>query len=119
MQLRRGDLINKIPQNVIDLAKKLALKSTMKHKIGAVIYNKKKIIGVGYNRWLIIGNYNCNKYNRHSIHAEIDAMLGCDKRELYGSSIYIYRKNGRLAKPCNVCMEHILKSGISNIYWSE
>ena len=89
----------------------------MKHKIGAVIYNKKKIIGVGYNRWLIIGNY--NKHSRHSIHAEIDAMLGCDKRELYGSSIYIYRKNGRLAKPCNVCMEHILKSGISNIYWSE
>lgn len=101
------------------LAEKQALKSTMKHKIGAVIYNKKGIINSGYNRWLVVGgNFKNYCKSRYSIHSEQDALLGCDLRELWGSSIYVYRENGNLAKPCKHCESLLLSHGIKNIYWS-
>ena len=91
----------------------------MRHKIGAVIYNKKGIINSGYNRWLIVGgNFNRYKNSRYSIHAETDAIFGCNLRELWGSSIYVYRENGNLAKPCNHCMANLITHGVKNIFWS-
>lgn len=109
----------KIPIEVKQLAEKQALKSTMKHKIGAVIYNKKGIINSGYNRWLVVGgNFKNYCKSRYSIHSEQDALLGCDLRELWGSSIYVYRENGNLAKPCKHCESLLLSHGIKNIYWS-
>jgi deoxycytidylate deaminase len=109
-------IIPRIPIKIIELAKKQAAKSTMRHKIGSVIYKKNNIISCGYNRWLSIGS-NGPKY-RYSIHSEADCLLGCSLNELWGSSIYVHRLNGGLAKPCKNCMALLLSHGIQHVYWS-
>lgn len=106
----------KIPTEVRLLAEKQAMKSTMRHKIGSVIYKKNSIINSGYNRWLSIGS--TTSKHRYSIHSEADCLLGCSLHELWGSSIYVHRLNGGLAKPCKNCMALLLSHGIQHVYWS-
>lgn len=108
----------KIPDEIKSLAEKLAMKSQVRHKMSAVIYNKKGVINTGYNRWLYKGTRK-RAYGKYSIHAEIDCMLGVSKQEMIGASIYIYRQRGNLAKPCLHCMHQLIKNGVTNIYWSE
>lgn len=108
--------MKKIPSYIQLLAQKQSLKSTMRHKIGSVIYNKHGVINTGYNRWLSIGNSSYK--TRYSIHSEIDCLTGCSLDELWGSSIYIHRSNGGLAKPCKHCMASLISNGIAHIYWS-
>lgn len=94
---------------------KLCMKSDMRYKLSAIIYdNKGRVINSDYNRWLRIGK---DRF-RSSIHAEQGAIIGCSRSELWGSSIFVYRKNGRMAKPCPICMSMILDSGIRNVFWS-
>ena len=90
----------------------------MKHKLGAVIFdNKGRVINCDYNRWLIIGRKEKIPF-KTSIHAEQAAIVGCSRQELWGSSIYIYRRNGGYAKPCHVCETLIYESGIRNVFFS-
>lgn len=107
-----------IPPHVISLAQKICLKSQMKHKLSCIIYNKKgHIINIGYNKWLTIGKRSKVPL-KCSIHSEMDAIAGCDRRELYGANIYVYRKGNLLAKPCENCMKELEKYGFRNISWS-
>jgi deoxycytidylate deaminase len=109
-----------IPAHLIELAHKLSLRSDMRHKIGAVIFNNKNyIISVGYNKWLAIGQPHSNgNHNKFSIHAEVDALTGCSRKELWGASILVVRSTWGLAKPCPACQAIILNSGIKNVYFS-
>ena len=91
----------------------------MKHKLSAIIFdNQCNIINTGYNRWLLIGHQSKIPYQT-SIHAEMDAILGCSRQELWGSSILVWRHNGNLAKPCSHCQKLIDISGIRNVYYSQ
>jgi deoxycytidylate deaminase len=90
----------------------------MKHRLSAIIFdNNFNIISVGYNKWLLKGHYSQKPYNT-SIHAEVDAILGIPKQDLWGSSILVFRYNYGLAKPCQCCMKVILSAGIHNIFYS-
>jgi len=112
--------MTKVPDEVIRLAVRICKKSEMRQQMAAVIYdNNHNIINVGYNRWLVKRSpRSTTNFIRYSIHAEIDALRGCSRRELWGANIYIHRNNGKLAKPCVNCTKILTKYGISNVYWS-
>lgn len=100
-------ILNNKQIKFFDLAKKLSFKADYHHKLGAVIVNKNKVLGIGFNK----PNKTHTKSNHpfKTIHAELDSILGLSKEDLKGSTIYIYRqhKNGSplLAKPCEHCQE--------------
>lgn len=93
--------------------------------MAAVIYKGRRsspeIISTGVNRHLYIGRTRTSGAHGtpYSIHAERDAIQGCSKQDLWGSSIYIHRKGGKLAKPCINCMNLIMSTGINHISWSQ
>jgi deoxycytidylate deaminase len=118
-----------VPQEVIDLAERLCRKKSgfSRYPMAAIIYGYKRntpvVISTGVNYHLrichdkvITGGRNGTPYSRH---AERDAILGCSKRDLFGSSIYIHRLGGKLAKPCEKCMNLIMSTGINTISWSQ
>ena len=107
--------MKRVPDYIVRFSGKLCMKSEMRHKLSAVVFdNKGRVINSDYNRWLRIG---VNGF-RTSIHAEEGAILGCSRSELWGSSIFVYRRNGALAMPCHRCMAIIQESGIKQIFWS-
>jgi deoxycytidylate deaminase len=113
-----GILLKTVPFHIQKLAEKLALRSTMRYHLSAIIFNNKgHIISIGYNKWLLSG-YRETKPYKSSIHAEMDALIGCSRQELKGSSIYVFRSNYRMARPCNSCMSVIIAAGIKNIFYS-
>lgn len=104
-----------------EIAKKLSYKSDYHHKLGSVIIKKNRILGLGFNK--------PNKTSPHSnhpfrtIHAELDAILSCDRQDLIGSTIYIYRefKDGSPApaKPCTYCQQLIELAGIKKVCYTD
>ena len=114
-------IINRKHDLFLSKAAKIAEKSTMLQKHGAIIVYKNKIIASGYN-------YRCSYMNdNYSIHAEVAAIsnLFHDKKILPFCDIYVVRiapdslncclKN---SKPCLSCTNFILKYNLKNIYYS-
>lgn len=118
----------KIPSEVIELAKLEAEKSNVKKaQLGSVVFTKRgKILSSACN----ISGGNTGKQKRYmpkyrrrywSHHAEVRAIKNIhpeDKHLINGACIYTYRKNGLLAAPCEDCWKVIMKSGITEIYYS-
>lgn len=138
MELSNYDL------KMFEAAKLEAEKSDYKpFKLGCVITYKGHIIGHGHNSNKtnpLQKKYNmryrkfnsCNtKPIRHSIHAELSALLSVPyavgkDMDWNKASIYIYRiSNGNkpygygCAKPCNACAHAIRDFGIKNIYYTD
>lgn len=100
-------------------------------KIGCCIVKKNKILAVGvnqlkshpiqkkYNKFRPLNNNNIN----NNIHAEIDAIRKCNKDDLIGASIYVYREDGtgllRMCKPCEACSELLKQCGLKTIYYTD
>jgi deoxycytidylate deaminase len=113
-------------QGFIDHAIKMAQKSTMEHKHGAVIVLHNEIIATGFNHRV---DFMCHKY---SIHAEVDALLkvkGRTKAFLDEAEMYVVRIGSfqhtcpdffsvRYSKPCADCQKAIVKYGIRKVYYS-
>ena len=79
------------------------------------------IISTGYNGfpkgcdddvypWEREGGYSETKYP-YVVHAELNAILNCEGRQLAGSRIYVS------LFPCNECAKAIIQSGISEIVY--
>lgn len=104
-----------------ELAKKLSYKSDYHHKIGAVVVKKNKILSLGFNKPNKTHPASPNFWK--TTHAEFDAIWSCNKEDLKGASIYIFRqhKNGCLAssKPCKDCHNLIVYSGIKKVYYTD
>ena len=99
-----------------------ASKSKHKHKVSAVIFDKKRIFSIGRNYPSKSVKHLKNKFKKwnSSIHAEVDAIIKA-KRDLRGMSMLIVRvsKSGlALAKPCKFCLEYLNHVGIKTIYYS-
>lgn len=101
-----------------------SINSDHRHKMGAVIFNKKRLLSIGRNYSLKSVKHLHPKYTRWpgSIHAEVDAIIKA-KRPLKGCSILVIRINCKgklmLAKPCPHCMNYISHVGIKYIYYSD
>jgi deoxycytidylate deaminase len=110
--------MKRIPDKVIVEAVKASSRSNNKYKMGAVIYNKFGIISIGFNKTLYFGPPERLPKHHYCIHAEEDTLFGISRRLLIGSSIFIYRSNNNLAKPCPKCAKLLAKTGIAKIYYS-
>jgi len=102
------------------IAKAAAKGSTATNfRLGAVITNGKKILGIGHNDPFKTHPRSNTPYK--FIHAELAAIINA-RCDLSGASIYVYRRGykGRplLAKPCEHCMELIHRAGIKNVFFT-
>ena len=119
-------------QKFFNVAKAVAKTSQYPRiKIGCCIVKKNKILAVGvnqlkshpmqkrYNKFRPLNNDNIN----NNIHAELDAVIKCNKDDLIGASIYVYRESSdtqlRMCKPCEACTELIKRCGIKTIYYTD
>ncbi len=100
-----------------------AEKSTHKYKIGAVIFDKKRIVSCGHNypsKSVRSITYRFCK-RKGSVHAEVDAIIRA-RQDLKGYSILVVRinKKGELlnAAPCSFCMAYIEYVGLKYVYYS-
>ena len=113
-------------KNHMQLAVRMAGKSTSKFRLGAVLVYKANILSTGHNDMARTHPLQ-QKYAKGvsftlGLHAEIDACLGVTKADLQGADLYVARilKNGNvaLAKPCRICQRFILDVGIRRVYYS-
>lgn len=118
----------------LGIAKAVSKRSTcLKRQYGAVIVNNDEIIATGYNgnpRGLTncIDLGHCNRINKPhnsgdysdcgSVHAEQNAMLSASRKDMIGSTLYLYgEENGKQieAEPCPICQRMIANAGIAHI----
>jgi deoxycytidylate deaminase len=98
------------------LARNVSKHSDYRFKIGAVIVKKGKPLAVGFNQ---------NKTHpsvQYTIHAEVDALLTCEKEHATGSTVYIYREHldgtPALARPCPNCFIALRRAGVSKVIYT-
>jgi deoxycytidylate deaminase len=89
------------------------------HQISCVIAKGNKILSAGVNK---IKTHPSSNHPWKMTHAELDAILGCNREDLVGADLYLFRqnKNGKLAcsKPCKYCQELIRLSGIKRVIYT-
>jgi len=102
-----------------ELAKKLSRKSDHhRHKLGCVIVNRNKIVGVGWN---LLKTHPSSRNKYRTIHAELAAILGIDPADLHGSSVYVFRESTHglaLAKPCPTCNKMLQDCGVREVIYT-
>jgi deoxycytidylate deaminase len=114
-----------VDREFIYFAEKVARKSRMRHKIGAILVWKKQVISTGYNRWSGLENEETvyGVPSSWSLHAELD----CIRRGLSflhdhksaSLTMYVVRKNYRLSMPCPNCTRMIFNTpNIKRIIYS-
>lgn len=113
--------MNKRIERYINLASKIAEKSTSKYRLGCIIVKKGKIVSVGYNStskthpksrtW---GNY---------LHSEIRALISLSKEDSNNATVYVARirkdSSYAISKPCPVCYEALKVAGIKFIVYTD
>ena len=93
-------------------------KSSHRYHLGAAIARGNKVISRACNVRKTCPEFGSGEYCY--LHAEGHAIKKAVRRgiNLSGASIYIYRKNNGLAKPCKHCMVLIKKYNIKEVYYS-
>lgn len=107
----------------LKIARKVAMKSICRYRLGAVLVKGGAIINFGYNR---TGHHNLIEKKKtrdiDQLHAEVDAVLGIAKIETRKCDIWIARiKNDDqlgLAKPCEMCQLILKEMGIRRVFYS-
>ena len=112
-----SDLQDELPPMML-LARKQALNSTCRFKLGAVITKKGRILGYGCNTKKTHPKYGSGRYR--TLHCEGAAIYDCVKKgeDMEGATIWIYRLNNNLAKPCPCCQGLIEQFGITKAIYS-
>lgn len=112
-------------RNCLQLAKEIAMRSTMTNRHGAVLFS-------GDTVWSLKSNEPCTKLYRHkptpSLHAETNCLYSMEsilykqrkcKKKL---QLLVVRvdKNGNLLQsmPCSHCCLHLKKQNVETIYFS-
>lgn len=102
--------------------------SCTRSKVGAAVVKDRRVRSLGYNdapaglpgcedcpraRSLVEpdSQYDYGEGMCNAIHAEANALLYCNREDLYGATLYITRK------PCHGCMKLILATGIEAVIW--
>lgn len=101
-----------------------ARKSTHRFRVGAVVYDRKYIMGQGFNN--AVKTHPRSPHPFKTIHAEFAAILSAlvriDSEILYNKSVYVHRLRADyspgLAKPCVWCFKMFSQLGIRDIHWS-
>lgn len=108
--------------HLIETMKKKALNSDLQYKHSACLIHRNKMISIGLNKYIKMSKIDY----KTSVHAEIDAILQSDIKEIKGLDIIIIRvkklANGELvlknSRPCNNCIDKMKTYGIRKVYYS-
>jgi deoxycytidylate deaminase len=108
--------------NMLKIADALAQSSNCSpHKVGAVIFKGKRVLGRGYNRLETHPfQFRFNKVSQ-TLHAEIHAMINAykDREDIDGATIAVARRarNGLhgCSFPCNRCSPALKHAGIRRV----
>lgn len=123
----------------LNIAKAVSKRSTcLRRQYGAIIVKNDEIIATGYNG-AARGEPNCcdegvcwreangiphgEQYEKCvAVHAEQNAIISAARRDMIGSTIYLYgQENGKAisATPCEICAKMIKNAGIENVVCAE
>ena len=99
-------------------ARAAAKKSKQRFKLGAAIARGNKVLCKAPNSHKTHPVYGSGLFC--TLHAESNAIYSAVRAgiNLKGTTIYVYRTNNALAKPCPCCMKHIKKHGIEKVVYS-
>jgi deoxycytidylate deaminase len=104
----------------LQLAQTVSLHSSYKIAMGAVLVQRGTPIAVGFNQERSHPRWVCGLAS--TVHAEISALMTVAKRDLTGSTVYVYRahKNGTpaLARPCANCQLILQQYGIKRMLYT-
>jgi deoxycytidylate deaminase len=107
------------------LTYKKTFESTHKMPMAAIIARGNRVISFGVNKRKTHTSQKLTHPNRNTLqhlHAELDAIIGVEKDQLEGSTIYVCRRlrNGDvgISRPCAMCQKLIEAAGISLVYFS-
>lgn len=107
---------------LLNKAMGLALTSQEKHRHGAIITRKGKVISWGVNSLRNVPAICSNPKHEAGRHAEREAIRRANT-DLTGATIYVARINKSggplLSKPCKACQEAIEKAGIKKVVYTE
>lgn len=105
---------------MFEIAKKISYKSPSRFKLGCIIVNKNRLIGMGHNDMSKTHPKVPLRYK--TLHAELHALLGLDYHETKGCVVYVYRedRSGKQvnAKPCPMCELALRQAGIKRVYYT-
>lgn len=110
-------------KGIIKAAIDEANKSVYKQRMGAVIFNHKRIIARGYNKSLSWAQNHHPRFRRFatSIHAEIATILNA-RTDLKGFDMVVVRINNhgelRNGMPCIYCLSYLSFVKIRRCYYS-
>lgn len=108
----------------VEIAKKVAEKSSYKTRHGAVLVKGGSVINFSHNciDYCAFGNRFRKDPGPATIHAELGAILGIDKSQTNGATLYVVRldKNGKmkLSKPCEMCYNALRFVGVKKVIYS-
>lgn len=123
----------------LNIAKAVSRRSTcLRRQYGAIIVKNDEIIATGYNG-AARGEPNCcdegvcwreangiphgEQYEKCvAVHAEQNAIISAARRDMIGSTMYLYgQENGKAisATPCEICAKMIKNAGIENVVCAE
>jgi tRNA(Arg) A34 adenosine deaminase TadA len=114
-----------ISDNFLNLSIETAKSSPSRHKIGAVLLKKSKVIATAVNLetkshpWQAKLAKRVGLCEKIFLHAEISALI---KAKEDVDTIIVARVNKqnklRMAKPCPICSLALEQAGVSNIYYT-
>lgn len=98
---------------------KEAKKSTERFQLGAALADKNKVLATGRNRGKTHTKFGSGNFS--TIHAESDAIRSAIAKGIdpSGKTLFVYRKNCRLSKPCKYCERMIREFGIKKVIYSK
>ena len=112
-------------ENSIEILKNKAQCSQISYKHAAALIYKENIYSTGFNKFLKVKSFQINKEKSiyyKTIHAEINAICQIPKHLAKGKDILVIRINKNLdlknSRPCNHCIEKLLKIGIRKVHYS-
>lgn len=106
------------------LARLISFKSNHRIKIGSVlIKGRKNIINVAFNRVDKTFPDMVRRNPHKKLHSEVNCLLGIDRNNVIGSTMYVYRENlnGAIAncKPCSDCSYLLTQAGVKDVYYTD
>jgi deoxycytidylate deaminase len=109
--------------DMLGLAARVAMNSSVRYRVGAVVAKGRRVISVGFNKKKT--HPDTKKFAYHAwanLHAEMAACIGVDYPGLLGAELYVVRllKNGSwgVARPCAGCEEFLQQIGIKAVHFS-
>lgn len=121
----------------LGIAKAVSTKShCLKKHYGAVVINNDEIVSTGYNgcprgepHCTVCTKVTKNKdeaeyFSCPAVHAEQNAIISAARKEMLGSTLYLYGYNvendcdAETVMPCEICLRLIKNSGISRVVTS-